>query len=415
MIEIVDDIEKELSSALVNAVEIWTAVAMMNNGGFKHFKNLPTEVVQHHLVGIDLPTPPKILEKLRSLCSNNFNAKVREAEYCFHPKTYIIKHKDGSLIAFVGSSNATTGGLINNVELNIKITTEKTCKELIGWYWNMDSQAVLITQELINEHRKRFKRIKELQKAIDNEVDEIKVTVTRNNGQFFTLDHHTIFSPEYRTRNSVELKKLRSNTRRRLIDLHNRIYHQFANYGLEELYQNSRKQDRTSRASINRFSGMTIQSIWLHYGKSKDQLGGYDKENASFVNHIRLQVIIHEKNVGVWLVLGQPNGSSIDRSAFRRRMQNKNLKQRLFDSLMEIKNDYWISAAKNINLRDISQLEDIDEILTAEKDYEYFIIGRDYYYLDEQISDVNIESTVLNEFVKLYPIYELMNAEIDLF
>jgi len=48
-------------------------------------------------------------------------------------------------------------------------------------------------------------------------------------------------------------------------------------------------------------------------------------------------------------------------------------------------------------------LDDVDDILDAEKDYEYFIIGRDFDSLDDSLSDVNIESTVLNEFAKLYP------------
>lgn len=415
MIDIVKNIDQELRDSLSHAKEVWVAVAMITNGGLRLFEGLEKNVVQHHIVGIDLPTHPDTLERLRDLCSNNFSAKVKKEKYTFHPKLYIVKNKSGEYTAFVGSSNATNWGLKKNLELNVVITDQAKCLDLVKWYKDLDKGAIIVDNDLIEEHRKRFKKIKKLQKEIENEVDGVKEVANRSDGQFFTTEHHTILSPEYRTKNSEELKELRRKTRRRLIDLHNRIYPQFEEYGLNELNVNNRKQDRTSRSSINPFSGKTIQSIWLHYGKSRSQLDKYHKKSdKSFVNHVRMQVIIHEDSVGVWLVLGQPNGSSIDRSAFRDRMQNAVLKQRFLETLKSIKDDYWVSGAKPVDLKKIELLNNIDEVLDAEKDYEYFIIGQDFDSLDDSISDINIESTVLNEFTKLYPIYELMNSEIHL-
>ena len=88
---------------------------------------------------------------------------------------------------------------------------------------------------------------------------------------------------------------MRKSVRSRLIDLHNRIYSQFEDYGISELYENSNKRFQTSVPNINPYSGETIRSIWLHYGKSKEQLNKFS-EKESFTAHVRLQVIIQEEN-----------------------------------------------------------------------------------------------------------------------
>jgi len=415
MVEIVKNIDQEVTDALSNAREVWVAVAMMNNGGLRHFRNLSSDIIQHHLIGIDLPTPHKILEELRELCSDTFSAKVRETKYYFHPKTYIVKDNKGNYTAFAGSSNATNGGFINNIELNIKITDNKSCLELIKWYWQVDKEAMLITDELIDKQRIRLKKIKKHQEEEEKERANLKLAIHRNDGQFFSAEHHGVFKEKYQRIRSKEITKVRKDVRNKFIELHDRIWPKFEDLGFTELYKPARGQEQTSRHYPSRFSGLNIGAIWLHYGKSPAQLSNYpkkDKQN-SFMNHVRMQVIIHEDDVGIWLVLGKDHGSRADRKAFRDRMSKLEIKRKFYDSLKTLSPECRIRGTKWYVNREIA-LKDIDEILAIEADHEYFIIEEKFVPLDKSISDENMAKTVMEIFSKFYPVYELMNAEIHI-
>lgn len=174
MIEICGSIEYELKNELHSAIEVWTAVAMMNSGGLSLFERLDKEVLQHHIIGIDLPTPPKILKSLLNLSSNCFIGKVYETEFIYHPKLYIVRKDRESYTAFVGSSNATYSGLKKNVELNLKITDKVKCLELIDWFNNLDLNAKLITDDIIKQYSKRYKLIKKRTKKINDDVSTLR-------------------------------------------------------------------------------------------------------------------------------------------------------------------------------------------------------------------------------------------------
>tara|TARA_R110002072_G_scaffold238939_1_gene396646 strand:+ start:41320 stop:42567 length:1248 start_codon:yes stop_codon:yes gene_type:complete len=415
MVSISKNIEYELKEVFNSSKEIWVAVAMMNNGGFSLINDLSIEVTQNIVVGVDLPTPPKTLRKLLTKCSSRFSAKIYESEYTYHPKLYIAKSIDGVYCAFVGSSNATYSGLNKNIELNVKITDQVQCKKLVDWYREIESEAKLLTDNLIDTYAVRYNEIKKRSEKLEEEIRITKSEMDYGSGQFFSPNQHAIFSNQYRKVNSYSLLELRKDVRSRLIDLHNRILPQFENYGLFDLHPNSRKQDRTSRHYINSFSGKIIQSIWLHYGKSRQQLEVYsNKDDQSFINHARIQVIIHDNNVGVWLVLGKDWGSRIDRTYFRSQMENVKIRNEFFDAFKALGDDYWIDYKgwRDIaNVNDIESVTQLHEIAKEESIKHYFIIGKNYDIDDQALSNENIGTTILEEFKKLYPIYLMMRSE----
>lgn len=51
-------------------------------------------------------------------------AVIAFADGLYHPKAYLIRRKDGSLTAYIGSANLTTSGLAKNVELGIVLDTK---------------------------------------------------------------------------------------------------------------------------------------------------------------------------------------------------------------------------------------------------------------------------------------------------
>ncbi len=413
MASICENIEQELKTQLDNAKEVWVAVSMMNNGGYSLFKDLHSDIIQHHVVGVDLPTPPAILSKLKSKCSNNFNALVYESTYTFHPKVYIIKSQNNELTAFVGSSNATTAGLTKNIELNVCISNQNECASLISWFDNIRSQANLITASFIEEYKAKYKEIKSREKKTKKDLSRIKKNAGEKLGQFFKHDHHQVFAFEYVEVENNDLKRIRKVVRDRLIELHNRIYPRFEEYSLINLHPHHSKKDRVSKHFFTPYSGYYIESLWLHYGKSKEHLQRYDERQQSFLNHARMQVIIHEGDVGIWLMLGIERKGIIDRNHFRNQMNDIELRLKFYEDLKQLDENYWIDFKgwhNKIFVKDIKSVEQLYELVNQESLNHYFIIGRFYDPNDEELSNQNIETTVLSEFKKLYPLYESMSS-----
>ena len=411
--EIVENIEQKIKDSLSEAKEVWVAVAMMDNEGLELFESLDENIIQHHIVGIDLPTPPETLRRLHDLCSNTFSAKVARTKSFFYPKMYMVKNQMDEYYAFVGSSNATNGGLRNSIALNVFITLQSKCIEILKWYEQLDIDAHVITKELIIAQIERFEKTEKPQKEIDKAVDKVKELTNRGERQFFSPNHYAVFSLKYQNVSSSELKKLRKEVWNRLMALHRQIHPQFSRCGMADLHEHP--SNRTSKYYINKFSELKKSAIWLHYGKSRTQLAIYqDKDEGAFVNHLRMQVIICNDYLGVWLVLGKEYGSEIDRKFFRQRMKNQKVRSKFLNYLGKLHDSYTISGVDTFNVRDIKSIEDIDRVMESEKSYEYFIIGRKYEPFDKALLENDIATTILNEFAKLYPIYELMNAEIDL-
>lgn len=159
--------------------------------------------------------------------------------------------------------------------------------------------------------------------------------------------------------------------------------------------------------------------MWLHYGKSDqelEELKNNDKsinKPHSFINNIRIQVILHEKSIGIWLVLGKNGGSLKDREYFKSSLNNKAKLNVLFRKADNIKEEYWIdNGVESVKIKDFIDAENLKKFVQQSNINDYFIIGREIDLLDEKLSMKNISKTVLTEFKKLYPLYELMKAKL---
>jgi HKD family nuclease len=124
----------EFSLTLKECNELWVAVALISDFGFDFLQeHLNKKATQHYLVGIGLPTSPRVLSQLKQLETENCNSKIHhDQDKFFHPKVYIIK-TGKKLTAYVGSGNCTQGGLDKNLELTIKIDDEAFCNNLLTW------------------------------------------------------------------------------------------------------------------------------------------------------------------------------------------------------------------------------------------------------------------------------------------
>lgn len=192
-------------------------------------------------------------------------------------------------------------------------------------------------------------------------------------------------------------------------EIHKIIYPQFNSYGLSDLHCHHNSKEIVSRHFFNPFSGNYINAMWLHYGKSYIQLQAYNEMNEkSFINNIRLQVIIHENSLGIWLVLGKNWGSKKDREYFREQMKNSVILKIFFEAYKKLGGDYWMNIAETPSIENIKTPEELHIFTQKESIDNYFIIGRDIGWLDNSLSKTNIANTILQEFRKLYPLYEIM-------
>lgn len=407
------NINIKLQDELIYAKSIWIATAMISYNGWKFIQeSVSREAEQHFLIGIDLATEPKVFEEI--LNNLHINARLYQTNYTFHPKVYLIQKNDNSFTAFIGSSNTTTWGLEKNIEMNFQVNDQYECKKILNWFTELYFNGYLITEDFLDNYKSNFIKASYRNKQNQIEVDLISAEFSKDKNQFFSRNDHEIFKTKFHHLNSLDLKKSRKNVRDKFMELHKIIYPQFKKYGLDDLFCHHNSREIVSRHFFNPYSGNYINSIWLHYGKSNKELSKYFNNDKSinkpfsFINNIRLQIIIHDKSLGVWLVLGRNNGSSADRQYFKNQLQNKtNLKK--YFSIVKLLKDYWIdSGRESVAVNDIKNENQLLDLIEKSEIDKYFIIGREIHYLDQSISNQNIPTTILSEFQKLYPLYLFM-------
>lgn len=402
-----EDIKNRLKSEFELAKSVWVATAMISNDGWRFLQNnIPSTACQNFLIGIDLATSPNVFESV--LKNTEISARIYQSTHTFHPKVYIIEKHSSDFVAFVGSSNTTLGGFENNVEMNFIITDQEECKKLRQWFTALFAEGYLITDEFISNYKSQYENSSKNIAGISKSISLIKENITLDQRQFFNRNQHEIFNERYHYVNTENINIIRRSVRDKFRELHYRIYPKFQEYGLFDIYCHHSSREIVSRHYFNSYSGNYINAMWLHYGKSYEELQKYEGKENSFINNIRIQVIIHEDSLGIWLVLGKNWGSIKDREYFRKQMQNEQTQLDFYNCFKKLENQYWINVSSFESAEKISSPQQLANIVSEENLSEYFIIGRDIHYLDEKLSDKNIANTILQEFQKLYPIYEIM-------
>lgn len=300
-----------------------------------------------------------------------------------------------------------------NVEMNFQVNDQKECRKLLDWFNILFTDGYIITDDFIKDYKARFVKADIKAKEIEKEAQEVKKEISKNKGQFFSKNHHEIFNRKFHRVNSLDLQRIRKEVRDKFRELHFNIYPQFSAYGLSDLHCHHQSREIVSRHFFNQYSGNYINAMWLHYGKSQEQLQKYASKDKSinkpdsFINNIRMQVIIHEDSLGIWLVLGRNNGSKIDRDHFRKQMANPKIRKDFFNGVKKLGSEYRLNVSKT-PLGKINTPDELWRETQRETIEEYFIIGCDINWLDKRLSNVNITTTVLEEFQKLYPLYMIM-------
>lgn len=407
------NIKEILTEELTGAKSVWIASALISRKGLKFIQDhIPKTAKQSYLIGIDLNTEPEVFEQLYA--NNDHNARVYRSSYTYHPKVYLIQHVDGTFRAIIGSSNTTTWGLEKNVEMNFKVSDQLECTKLLDWFNGLYAKGHIITPEFISSYKSSFVRMRSKAKDIDTEAASLKLELAEESGQFFTPNQHRIFKEIYHTVENDDLRAVRKEVRTRFLELHSRIYPAFIQEGLFNLHAHHQKKERVSRHFFNRFSGRQITAMWLHYGKSAPELAVYENGDESinnpsrFINNIRMQVIIHDEDIGLWLMLGRGGASLHDRNHLKNNLAGPAFRTTFFNTFKSLGKGYWINAGRPIGEADIVSADQLAEIVIQSRAEAYFIIGRNIHYQDSKLSDAQIAGIVMEHFKKLYVLYELI-------
>lgn len=117
---------------------------------------------------------PRVFEFLREID----NLEVRIADISgYHPKLYVVKHKNGHSSCIIGSSNLTNNALRRNFETNIYLEYFQDAvipQQIDEIYQQVYAESQVLSAELLEEYRKKYEltRVK-LEKASPNATETL--------------------------------------------------------------------------------------------------------------------------------------------------------------------------------------------------------------------------------------------------
>jgi HKD family nuclease len=421
-------LETELVDSLREARSIYVAVALIKDYGFNIIHtNIPATCKSTYILGIHLPTPPNIFRKLLELQNINpeiTTVKVFNSQENYHPKVYLIEKISGDLVAFIGSANATRGGFTHNIEMNVKITDQADYIKLRSWFDTLFIAAKYFDLDFINKYEITYKRNRTLsstqksntQQVIDNTNPIARNKLIVSSSQYFRQSDFDAFDTVLHYDTSGYAVRLRANVKERLIELGEKIKNYFFEYKIKNLHLPYRRNLYTSQHFHSRgHDHIAKDAIWLNFGKSWQELQTYQDGYRSFVNHLRIQVILRNSSndayIGIWLYIAKHQRSYFDRQRLKNGLNDSNYLARLYEYIIELGGSYWIMLGdEEINISDIENTQQLYDFLIQDDYNPEFIIGRNYSPNDPDLTDENITETVLLEFSKLYKIYDLIKA-----
>lgn len=167
----------------------------------------------------------------------------------------------------------------------------------------------------------------------------------------------------------------------------------------------------------------SISAMWLHYGKSRDQLdfvlklGGYDytrKNDDEYYNafylHSRIQFFINAEVFRAWLLLATDN-NYFDRSEYLRRLdKNQADRNALFQLLMPLfdKDFFYEIDGRRLDLKSGLTIDKAMKFIRSDKNGVYAGIVKEYKPEHEDLSEASIGPAMIENLRLLFPIYDFM-------
>ncbi|SDJ97807.1 PLD-like domain-containing protein [Pedobacter sp. ok626] len=395
--------------------QVYIAVGMITGKTFDFLmRNLKPDTVINVILGIHMPTPPAVLEKLFNLEQSGELKVSVFANNFFHPKLYLFNTQIGWL-AFVGSGNLTHGGWAANEEFFVKITDHSTCYEMREHIIEWEADSIALTRELIDAYTENFEKNEALESAKINNIKELiaKVSSTHKldkvdfSRQFFKKSDFMTFDPSKVGLDNQEIWVERAAVRDKLYRLNDQVAPLIPKSW--EIYPHYKPIYIASQIETAHHDQHLVRSLWVGYGRDQSTLKMYGDHETTPLYFMRMQFIIHHDTVGFWLMPAKANAGKVDRQHFREQMKDSNYRTKFFYLIRDLGDPYWIHIAGEERMTSsFENAEQLYEFVKKDAFAHYFTIGRDYEAGDPKLAVDRIAQTCMEEFTKYYPLYDMI-------
>lgn len=312
---------------------------------------------------------------------------------------------------------------------------ESACNDALSWFNETFSVSKLLCDEFLSEYELLYlerKRQRETEKKNVRKAKGLLKPPSKENyldllteEYFFVKDDFLTFRGAKIHSDAPEVRVEREKVRLKMSSLEAKLAEEILKLNWN-LYSHHNPRNTVSLIDTdNTRVTDAINSIWLHFGKSEAELKAFKKftgvpNDDSFINHMRLQVIISGNlrlsaggyGIGMWLVIGKNNGSVWNREKIKEKLKSDLVFSNLFFKMISLLgNDYFISVNDDPNPPRCSSFDnpkDFVDYVRRDKKEHYFLIGKNYNPTYVGLKKIGIISEIMSEYKKLYPLYEFL-------
>jgi hypothetical protein len=408
---------KKLAVPLINekilaqAEHCTIATAAISEQAFDFIKNrLHPKCKIDIVIGLDGLTSPEVLRRVWRHYQDRITLKIY-TKNIFHANLYIFDMPFRKAIAFVGTGHLTLGGIKDHEEIFYKITEAKEIEGLRSWLTSYYEFSEPLTENLVDEYELIYPAMKQREIASRDEKEHLIALTTRGfnwdtirfKTQYFKKEDYLVFANSKASISTAETQLERTNVKNKLLQLHALIREQLSGLSLYE----HPDLDNSISVHPSDYPEQKLRTMHLPYGRDKSELARYRSE-AKQQDFMTFQVMIQQRDIGVWLVIGKPNGSREDREYFKKQMEDPQYRAVLFKTVQSLGAGYWLEVAgEKKNIESFATKEALWDF-TKSDDWRYYtmVIGKNYAPGHPDIGTDTISATIIKEAQKLSLIYK---------
>ena len=406
-----------INEKLLQQVEhCYIATAAISEAGFDFIRTrIPTKTKMEILTGLEMPSSPAVLQRIW----RNYQGRITLNIYTrndFHANVYIFDLPYRKSVAFVGSGPFTLDGIKDSEELFYKITDAKEIESLKSWFIGYYEFAQPLTEALIAEYEWRYPAMKQRAYASRLEKKQFHALTTAGfswdhikfKQQYFKKEDYLALSSDKAPFTTPELYAARVSLQNKFIALHELMKDDLRKLGLHAA---SDPDSIVSSADPIHHTDGQLRSMWLAYGHNTAESKKYD-EALTLTDLMHVQIMLNQKDMGIYLVAGNRRKGKVDREYFKSSMNHVEYRKQMFNLLSGLGAGYWIEVAcERRNTDTFSTEETLWEFTKADQWIHFnFIIGKNYTPDAVEISNENIGPSIVKELDKLSLVFRHMKA-----
>src|SRR5690606_12299745 len=197
-------------------------------------------------------------------------------------------------------------------------------------------------------------------------------------GQFFTEIHFDAYNSHLWYDYSESANNKRRTVKDKLKVLHSLIYSYFEVNNLKELAPHFHTKSIVYNHCYKRnFTSKELRSIWLHYGYRKEDIPAGNK----FIDLPRIQIILHNNDIGIWLVIGKNQGSISLRKNLKKKLNDDKIwRDDLYKDFVFLGSSYELCVSNSSeSVSEVSSANHLAELFQKDDPNNYLIVRRVYH------------------------------------